>query len=313
MEENNDSLFGGIEAGGTKFVCAVATGDGEILEESKFPTTIPSETIGRAVSFFQDQRTIHPLKAIGVGSFGPLDLNRNSPTFGTITSTPKLDWAGTDLAGEIKRLLDLPVAIDTDVNAAALGEHQWGAAVGLRTFIYLTIGTGIGGGGMVEGELLHGLVHPEMGHIRLPQDRQVGLQVSPHVDPQMDPFKGICPFHGNCFEGLASGPALKARWGQPAENLPVDHPAWELESKIISEALAIYVSVLSPERIILGGGVMHRLELFPMIREGVQEILAGYIRAEEILETIDTYIVPPGLGDRSGILGAIALAKRSVR
>lgn len=290
-------FYGGIEAGGTKFVCAVGSGEGEILRETRFPTREPEGTLGEAISFFNEGLEAEPLQAIGIGSFGPLDLNPNSPTYGYITSSPKTNWRNTDFAGEIKKALDLPVAIDTDVNAAALGEHMWGAAQGLETFIYLTIGTGIGGGGMVKGRLLHGLVHPEMGHIPLPHD----------VD--QDPFKGVCAFHGDCFEGLASGPAIEKRWGQTAESLPPDHLAWSLEAEYIGNALAIYVYVLSPERIILGGGVMERDELFPLIRKELVKNLGGYVRAGEILEGIEAYVVPPKLGDRAGALGAVALAK----
>lgn len=293
--------FGGIEAGGTKFVCAIGTDEGKILAEQTFSTTTPAETLDQVGAFFQTQKDAHPLTAIGIGSFGPLDLHPESLTYGHITSTPKADWVGTDLAGGLERRVGLPVTIDTDVNAAALGEGYWGAAVGLKTFLYLTIGTGIGGGAMVEGELLHGLLHPEMGHFRLPRDREE------------DPFDGVCRFHGDCFEGLASGPALEARWGQSPEELAGDHPAWGMEAKYIGDALTIYIGVLSPERIILGGGVMHQRELFPLIRNRVLENLAGYIQTPAILEGMETYIVPPGLGDRSGVLGAIALASRAMR
>jgi len=290
-------LYGGIEAGGTKFVCAVGTGEGEILEIVRFRTEDPEGTLGKAIDFFKTQRDKYPLHAIGVGSFGPLDLNPSSETFGYITSTPKRKWVNTDIVGTIGKFLNLPVAIDTDVNAAALGEHLWGAARGLETFIYLTIGTGIGGGGMVNGTLLHGLIHPEMGHIPLPHNLD------------QDPFKGVCSYHSDCFEGLASGPAIEKRWGQRGENLPNDHPGWQLEAKYIGSALAVYVYVLSPERIILGGGVMRQKELFPLIRAELGEILRGYVRADAILEDMDHYIVPPKLGDQAGVLGAIALAK----
>jgi fructokinase len=290
-------LYGGIEAGGTKFVCALGTGEGEILEIVRFQTEDPESTLGDAIAFFKTQRDKYPLRAIGIGSFGPLDLNPSSETFGYITSTPKGKWINTDIAGTIAKSLDLPVAIDTDVNAAALGEHLWGAARGVQTFIYLTIGTGIGGGGMVNGTLLHGLIHPEMGHIPLPHNLN------------QDPFKGVCSYHGDCFEGLASGPAIESRWGQRGENLPNDHPGWKLEAKYIGSALAVYVYVLSPERIILGGGVMRQKDLFPLIRTELREILRGYVHADAILEDMDHYVVPPKLGDQAGVLGAIALAK----
>jgi len=289
----NDLLYGGIEAGGTKFVCLVGSGPNDIRAETRFPTTSPDESIGRAIKFFRHQ----PIAAIGIGSFGPVDLDPSSPTYGYITSTPKAGWAQTDLRGAIQRALNVPVGFDTDVNAAALGEFTWGAAQGLDTFVYLTIGTGIGGGAMVEGRLLHGLIHPEMGHIRIPHDWQ------------RDPFAGVCPFHGDCFEGLASGPAMLARWGHRAESLSPDHPAWALESHYIALALVDLICTLSPHRIILGGGVMQQSALFPMVRREAPSLLNGYVQAREIIDDIGEYIVPPGLGNRSGGLGAIALAR----
>ncbi|MBN2044244.1 MAG: ROK family protein [Anaerolineales bacterium] len=290
-------MFGGIEAGGTKFVCAVGSGPEDIRGEIRFPTTTPEETFGRAIEFFKDQP--EPVSAIGVGTFGPVDLNPKSPKFGYITMTPKPGWANTDFVGALRRVFDVPIGFDTDVNAAALGEHRWGAAQGLDTFLYLTIGTGIGGGAMVEGNLLHGLIHPEMGHCYLPHDRKG------------DPYSGSCPYHGDCFEGLACGPAMEGRWGQRAETLPADHPAWELEAEYISLALSCYVTILSPQRIILGGGVMEGPGLFPLVREKTQQKLNGYVQVPEILDKIAAYIVPPGLGNKSGVLGAIALARQA--
>jgi len=225
-----------------------------------------------------------------------VDLNSASPKFGYITSTPKNGWRDTDLMGAVRRGTGLSVALDTDVNAAALGEARWGAAQGLDTFIYLTIGTGVGGGGMAHGRLLHGLVHPEMGHIRVPHDLHA------------DPFPGGCPFHRDCLEGLVSGPALEARWGQRGETLPSEHPAWNLEAQYIALGLATWICTLSPQRIILGGGVMRQAHLFPRIRAQVLALLNGYIQAPEILERIEEYIVPPALGGDAGVLGAIALA-----
>ena len=294
------ALVGGIEAGGTKFVCALGTGPDDIRDEIRYPTTTPGETISRAVEYFRDaQRRYGQLAAIGVASFGPVDPNPASPTFGYITSTPKPGWRDTEFAGVLRRELGLPVGFDTDVNVAALGEATWGAAQGLDTFLYLTIGTGIGGGGLMGGRLMHGLLHPEMGHIRVPHDWTA------------DPFAGVCPFHGDCLEGLASGPAIESRWGRPAAELEPDHPAWNLESQYLAFALVNFICTLSPQRIILGGGVMDQTQLFPLIRTKVQELLADYIRAEAILAGIDQYIVPPGLGNRSGVLGAIALAQQT--
>jgi fructokinase len=291
-------LYGGIEAGGTKFVCAIGSGPDDIRAELQVPTTTPDETIDRTVEFFREWRG--RLSAIGIASFGPVDLNTLSPTYGYITSTPKPGWANTDVVNAIQYALDLPVGFDTEVNGAALGEHRWGAAQGLDTFLYLTIGTGIGGGGMVGGRPMHGLIHPEMGHMRLPRDQDT------------DAFQGICPFHGDCLEGLACGPALKARWGKPAEILPPDHPAWRLEGHYLALALVNLICTLSPQRVILGGGVMEERHLFSVIRAEVQELLNGYVQAPEILNDIGHYIVPPTLGGRAGVLGAIALAERAV-
>jgi len=286
-------LYGGIEAGGTKFVCIVASGPDDIRGEVRFPTTTPDETIGRAVEFF---RQFLPLKAIGVASFGPVDLDPASPHFGSITTTPKPGWANADVTGRLSAALGAPVAFDTDVNGAALGEYRWGAAQGMDTVLYITIGTGIGGGCLINGKPIHGLVHPEMGHIRLPRD------------PKVDPYSGHCPYHGDCFEGLASGPAMKARWGQPAETLPEDHPAWDLEAYYIAMALTDLVCTLSPNRIVLGGGVFEHRGLIESVRIKVLELLNGYVKSPAILEHIDQYIVLPGLGNRAGSLGAIALA-----
>ncbi|MGC9399260.1 MAG: ROK family protein [Anaerolineae bacterium] len=295
------TLYAGLEAGGTKFVCAVGSGPDDIRAETRFPTTTPEETLARTIAFFREQQEQLgvPPEALGIASFGPVDPDPHSPTYGWITSTPKPGWADTDVLGPLVEALNVPAAFDTDVNGAALGEFCWGAAQGLDTFIYLTIGTGIGGGGMVGGTLMHGLVHPEMGHIRIPHDRE------------RDPYAGGCPFHGDCFEGLANGPAVEARWGRPGEALPRDHPAWPLEAHYIALGLVNYITTLSPQRIILGGGIMQQQQLFPMIREEVQRLLNGYIQAPAILEEIESYIVPPALGGRAGVLGAMALAERA--
>ena len=293
-------VFGGIEAGGTKFVCAVGSGPDDLGEEIRFPTTTPEETIGRAVEYFTEQQQRAPLAGIGISAFGPVDPDPASPTWGYVTTTPKPGWAQTNFAGAVQEALGVPVGFDTDVNGAALGEHRWGAAQGLDTFIYLTIGTGIGGGGLVGGRLMHGLIHPEMGHIRIPRD------------PQADPFEGACPFHGDCLEGLASGPAIEARWGQPGHTLGDDHPAWELEARYLALSLQSFICTLSPQRIVMGGGVMDQAHMFPMIRQKVAEFLNGYVQAPEILERIDEYIVPPALGNKAGVLGAIALAQDAV-
>lgn len=295
-----NKLFGGIEGGGTKFVCAVGSTPDDIRREIRFPTTTPAETLGQAVAFFKEaERDFGRLSALGVASFGPLDPNPASATYGRILPTPKPGWTDADIVGTLRSAFEVPIGFDTDVNGAALGEWTWGAAQGLDTFIYLTVGTGIGGGVMANGQLLHGLLHPEMGHIMLPHDRV------------RDPFEGWCPFHKDCFEGLAAGPALEKRWGQRAETLPPDHPAWALEAHYIALALANYTVTLSPQRIILGGGVGGRADLLPLIRREVQEILNGYVQSPAVTQNIDGFIVPPGLGSRAGMLGAIALAKEA--
>ncbi len=287
-------MFGAIEAGGTKFVCLVGRGPEHILADTRFPTTSPEETLARAVDFFRPYAA--DLLALGVGSFGPVDLHPDSPTYGYITSTPKPGWQNTNVKGYLEEALKVPVVFETDVNAAAWGEYRWGAAQGVDTFVYITVGTGIGGGAVVNGRLLHGLIHPEMGHMRVPHDRE------------RDPFEGICPYHGDCLEGLAAGPALAARWRQDPATLPPDHPAWDLEAHYLGLAVANLVCVLSPRRVILGGGVMQQQHLFPKIRRVVQTVLAGYIHHPAVEREVETFIVPPGLGNRAGALGALALA-----
>jgi fructokinase len=269
-------MVGGIETGGTKCVCAVGTDPDDLRAVGTFPTTDPEETIARAVEFFEREG---PIDALGVGSFGPLDPRLDSPTWGHVTTTPKPGWSNTALAPELARRLAVPVVFDTDVNAAALGELRWGAARGLHTFCYLTVGTGIGGGALVNGNLVHGALHPEFGHMRIPHDRA------------RDPFDGACPYHGDCFEGLASGMALEAR-GE------VD---WELEAEYLALGLVNVISILSPQRIIIGGGVMKEPSLLPRMREHVASLLAGYVDAPDI--------VLPALGDRAGVFGALELAR----
>lgn len=296
------ALFGGIEAGGTKVVCAVGDDSGNIQSRTQFPTTQPEETIQRAIDYFHREQEQHgELAAIGIGSFGPVDVDPQSPTFGTVTTTPKPGWQDVPFIEQVQDALDLPVGFDTDVNAAALGEARWGAAQKLTDFIYLTVGTGIGGGALVNGDLLHGMIHPEMGHMLIPHDKAA------------DPFEGNCPYHGDCLEGLAAGPALEARWEQDPKTLPEDHPAWELEARYLSLGLANLIMTLSPQRIVMGGGVMEQKLLFPLVRARTIEALNGYVEAPQILADIEAYIVPPGLGSNAGVLGAIALGIRAHR
>ncbi|MCL4271629.1 MAG: ROK family protein [Anaerolineales bacterium] len=297
---NNEPLYGAIEGGGTKFVCAVGTGPNDLRAEIRVETTSPEETLSRVVKFFHEQEAkFGKLASIGFACFGPLDPNPASPTYGHILPTPKPGWTNANVVGMLKDAFDIPIVFDTDVNGAALGEWRWGAAQELETFIYLTIGTGIGGGAYVEGKLLHGLIHPEMGHILLRHDRD------------KDPFAGTCPFHGDCFEGLACGGAMEKRWGQPGETLSAEHPAWDLEAEYVAQALTNYTLTLSPQRIILGGGVGSVPHLLSKVRARTRELINGYIQSPIILEHIETFIVNPGLGNRSGVLGAIALAKQA--
>jgi fructokinase len=291
------ALVGGIEAGGTKFVCAIGTGPDDIHAEIRYPTGLPEESISRAVDFFLANAGDAGLEAIGVASFGPVDPDPSSSTFGYVTTTPKPGWAHVDFVGPLREAFGVPVGFDSDVNGAALGEHRWGAAQGMDTFVYLTIGTGLGGGGMANGKLIHGLMHPEMGHMAIPHDLD------------LDPYPGWCTYHGDCWEGLAAGPAIEGRWKTRAENLPPDHPAWALEAHYLALGLRSIICVLSPQRIIMGGGVMHQEHLFPLVRRNVQKLLNGYIQMPEILEDIDEYIVPPLLADRAGVAGALALAQ----
>lgn len=296
VDTESMEIFGGVEAGGTKFVCGVGTGPQD-LQRVSFPTTSPAETIRRAIEFFRSKADTSRLRSVGVASFGPVDLHPGSPTFGFITSTPKLEWQNVDIVGEIRRALGVPVGFDTDVNGAALAEFRWGAALGLDAIVYITVGTGIGGGAMVGGQLVHGLLHPEMGHILVPHDTS------------LDPFPGCCPFHGDCWEGLASGAAMEKRWGVAAGELPPHHAAWDLEAAHLSAGLVSIICTVSPQRLILGGGVMQHQQLLPSVRRKVIQKLNNYVQSPAILSAIDAYIVTPQLGSNAGVLGAIALAQ----
>lgn len=283
-------LFGALETGGTKMVCAIGNEKGEILEQVSIPTETPELTMPKLLSFYRDKK----ITALGIGCFGPIDLNRNSATYGYITTTPKTAWQYYDIVGVFERELGVPIGFDTDVNASVLGEYTWGAARGLNSCIYITIGTGIGVGVIADGRLLHGMLHPEGGHIllrKLPEDT----------------YEGFCPFHENCFEGLAAGPAIEGRWGKKAIDLEHSHRAWEMEAEYIAQALVNYTCILSPQRIILGGGVMHQTQLFPMIRDRFTKLLNGYLKTKE-LEDMNTFIVAQSLEDKQGILGALKLA-----
>ncbi|ALS02015.1 fructokinase [Enterococcus silesiacus] len=280
--------YGSIEAGGTKFVCAVADENLQIIERISLPTTLPEETLNQVIDFFDS----YQLKALGVGSFGPIDVNRDSSTYGYITSTPKIGWTNMDLLGALKAHFNIPIAWTTDVNAAAYGEIHLGAGKGTQSCIYLTVGTGIGGGAVVNGAVLQGVSHPEMGHIT--------VQRYPN-----DTLECVCPYHDNCLEGLAAGPALEKRTGIKGQLLEEDHDAWEIEAFYLAQALMNYTLVLSPEKIILGGGVMKQTHLFPKIRESLERQVGGYVS----LPALDEYIVGCDLGDNSGTMGCLLLAK----
>ena len=285
-------LFGTLEAGGTKMVLSVGNERNELLEQASIPTEQPEKTIPEMISWFRSRN----IAALGIGTFGPADLNPASPTYGWITKTPKPGWRDTPLLPQMRDALGVPAEIDTDVNAAALAEWQLGAAKGLNSCMYVTVGTGIGAGLVIEGKLVHGLVHPELGHMLLRQE-----------DGDQTPV-GFCPYHHGCLEGLASGPAIKQRWGRSAQDLPPDHPAWSLEAAYLAQMCMNAVCAFSPEKIILGGGVMQQKHLFPMIRRRTAELLNGYIHTDAILKQIDSYIVEPGLGTKSGATGALLLA-----
>jgi fructokinase len=290
-------LFGGVELGGTKVVCAIGDEHGRVLEEERFPTTDPESTLAQMLSFLRERSaSAAGLTAIGVGSFGPIELNVTSSNYGFIGRTPKPGWIGTDVVGALRREFSCPIGFDTDVNAAALAEHRWGAARGVQSAVYLTIGTGIGGGVLINGTPIHGLMHPEIGHIH------------PRRHPRDMEFVGVCPFHGDCLEGVASGPAIVARTGARLEQLPADHAQWEIEADYLGQLCALLLMTLSPQRIVLGGGVMSQTQLLAPIRRRLQHWAGGYIDRQEILSEVDHYVVSPALGDQAGVRGALALA-----
>ncbi|MDR0221472.1 MAG: ROK family protein [Lachnospiraceae bacterium] len=288
--------LGALEAGGTKMICATATEDGKILERFTVPTDTPETTMPSVAGWFREQK----IDALGIGCFGPLDLDRKSPRYGQITSSPKLDWRGFDIVGyfakEVKtsRGNPLPIGFDTDVNCACLGEATWGSTTNVNSSIYITVGTGIGVGIISEGRLHHGMLHPEAGHILIDQ-------------LSTDKFVGSCPYHRgerHCLEGLASGPAIEARWGKKAFQLGDRPEVWELEAHYLATAVVNYILVLSPSRIVIGGGVMNQKQLYPMIRERVLVLMNNYMP----LPNLDRYIVPPDLDGDQGVMGGVKLA-----
>ena len=286
------AVIAAVEAGGTKFIYGLGNEKGEIIDKINIPTTTPEETMSKVIEYFKDKK----FDVMGVGSFGPIDPVKSSETYGYITKTPKPYWSDYNIIGELKKHFNVPMEFDTDVNGAALAEAWWGAGKGLKNIIYITVGTGIGAGAVVNGTMLQGLTHPEMGHIFLKK----------HPD---DKFQGRCPFHKDCLEGMAAGPAIEDRWGKKGQEMTNDDRVWEMEAYYLAQALVNYILILSPQKIIMGGGVMKQQQLFPLIRKYVQEFLNNYVYKREILEKIDEYIVYPGLGDEAGFTGSIALGK----
>ena len=287
--------FGTLEAGGTKMVLSVGNENNELLEQASIPTEAPEKTIPAMIEWFRDKG----IAALGIGTFGPVDLRKDSPTYGWITKTPKPGWSDKPLLPPMRDALGVPALIDTDVNAAALAEWKLGAAKGLNSCLYVTVGTGIGAGLVIEGNLVHGLVHPELGHLLL------------CPEPGDPSPAGFCPYHRGCLEGLAAGPAIEKRWGKKGYELPLDHEAWDLEASYLAQMCMNVICAFSPEKIILGGGVMQQKHLFPLIREKTLKLLNSYVQAKEILEGIDSYIVEPGLGTKSGATGALLLAQQA--
>ena len=283
--------FGALEAGGTKMVCAIGDEQGRILERISIPTRDPAQTMPEILDFFRDKA----LAAVGVGCFGPVDLDRRSETYGYITSSPKLNWRNYPMVQRFREALGIPVGFDTDVNAAALGEAVWGCTRTVENSIYITVGTGVGVGVIVGGRPYHGMIHPEGGHIF----------VAPREDDPMP--KGICPYHGNCLEGLASGPAIERRWGRKGIELSEISAVWEREAYYIGQAICTYICTLSPERIVVGGGVMHQPQMLPLIRQEVQRQMHGYIQGKG-MDKLEEYIVPVSLNDNQGVLGGVQLA-----
>ena len=284
-------LYGSLEAGGTKMVCAIGDEQGNILERVSIPTLEPENTMPAIIEFFKNKN----ISALGIGCFGPVDLDKKSATYGYITTTPKLAWKNYNIVGTCKKELGVPVGFDTDVNASALGEATWGCTKDLDHSIYITVGTGIGAGVIIDGKPYHGMLHPEAGHIFLARHPQ---------DPME---KGVCPYHELCLEGLASGPAIAARWGKPGAELADRKEVWELEAYYLAQAICSYIMILSPERIIVGGGVSHQEQMMPMIRAEVQRQMGGYIQAKG-MQDLDSYIVLPSLNDNQGIMGGLKLA-----
>jgi fructokinase len=294
---NQSRVYGAVEAGGTKFVCAIGDENGTVLKEARFPTEGATSTLARTRLFLREgSEEFGAFSGLGIGSFGPVELDRRSPQYGYITGTPKPGWAGTDIVGALAPEFSCAVGFDTDVNAAALAEHRWGCAQDVQSFVYLTIGTGIGGGVVIDGKPIHGAMHPEIGHL------------FPRRHPRDTGFPGICPFHADCMEGVASGPAIQARSGASLADLDTAHMQWELEADYLGQLCAQLVLALSPQRIVMGGGVMNQVRLLGPVRRRMRHWLGGYIDRNDVQSDDSGFIVTPALADRAGVLGALALA-----
>lgn len=287
--------YGALEAGGTKMVLSILDEQGNMLERTAIPTGTPEDTMPPMLDFFAQAH----IDALGIGCFGPLDLDPASPTYGSITATPKLAWRNYPIRDVFVRELGVPVGIDTDVNGAAIAEHRLGAAKGLDSCVYVTIGTGVGGGVIMNGQPVHGLTHPELGHMLL------------HAAADDPSPEGFCPYHKHCLEGLAAGPAIQKRWGVPGKELPPDHRAWTLEAEYLAQMCHNVIMCMSPQRIILGGGVMGQEFLLELVRARTLELLGGYLCSPVTENGLRDYIVTPGLGIHSGVMGAWLLAKEA--
>lgn len=288
-------MLGAIEAGGTKFVCAVSEDGRDIKERISIPTTTPDETMRQVYDFFR----AFSIEAVGIGSFGPIDINTKNDTYGYITTTPKTAWQNFNILGDVQKHLAVPAGFTTDVNAAALGEWKHGAGAGKTSCLYMTVGTGIGVGAVINNNILEGLNHPEAGHIMV--RRHPG-----------DQFTGTCPYHSDCLEGLASGPAVEQRWGEKGSELTSRPEVWDLEAYYLAQAMMNYILILTPERIIIGGGVSKQPSLLAKVHEKTQQLLQGYVQDPMITHNIDQYIVTPDLHDDAGITGGFALAAQAL-
>jgi len=295
----NRKVYGAVEGGGTKFVCMVGTGPDDVIDQLTVPTAEPTETIGSVIEFLARPRPGVEIASVGVATFGPIDLNPRSPHYGGTIGTTKPGWSYVRIVAPLRRRLGVPIGFDTDVNGAVLGESRWGAAQGLDPVLYLTIGTGIGGGALVNGATIKGLMHPELGHVPIPT-------------LPGDDFPGVCPYHGRCLEGVACGPALAARAGRPVADISENDPIWDLTATYLAFGLSSYVLTLSPKRIVLGGGVMHQTHLLDRVRRELVRILNGYIQVPALGEGIADYVVPSLLDQKAGLYGALVIAERAL-